>query len=301
MIDQTLMQREPQTSFKAPTGALRAGPKTILVHLQSDSTLQNRLQNALSLARSSGAHLHCLHVTPAEAYVAYEGLGGLLIMSDAIAAIDDQNAALQARVEAELGNEDVSWDFIHTTGSIVGNILSHAALADLIVTGREPQQTQVTGPSLGFLGDLISRSRTPVFIPSEDRDGIDPSAPAIIAWDGSHAAADAIRAAIPLLKMATAVHVVSVTQGTSEAFPGTLLLEYLSRHGIHAEMSVDPGGIDRSAHTYVAAVLMEKAASVGAATIVMGGYNHSRIGEYVFGGLTRTLLSGCTVPIVIAH
>ncbi len=301
MIDQALLQRESRTSPKPPPGALLAGPKTILVHLQSDSTLQNRLENALSLARASGAHIQCLHVTPAEAYVAYESLGGLLIISDAIAAIDDRNASLQARVEMKLANEDVSWDFIHTTGSIVGSILSHAALADLIVTGREPRQAQVMGPSLGFLGDLISRSRTPVFIPSEDRDSIDPSAPAIIAWDGSHAAADAIRASISLLKMASAVHVVSVTQGPSAAFPGVLLLEYLSRHGIHAEMSVDPDGTDRSAHAYVAAVLMEKAALVGAATIVMGGYNHSRIGEYVFGGVTRTLLEGCTVPLVIAH
>jgi nucleotide-binding universal stress UspA family protein len=37
------------------------------------------------------------------------------------------------------------------------------------------------------------------------------------------------------------------------------------------------------------------------ATIVMGGYNHSRIGELVFGGVTRTLLTDCPTALLMAH
>ena len=48
-------------------------------------------------------------------------------------------------------------------------------------------------------------------------------------------------------------------------------------------------------------LLMAQARSLGAGYIVMGGYNHSRIGQYLFGGVTRTMLSACPVGLVIAH
>jgi len=301
MTDQVLLHREHQTGRSPLRRTAMDGPKTILVHIQSEATLCNRLENALSLARASGAHLHCLHVTPYETYAAYEGFGGILIASDAVLAIDEQNAAMRARVEAELKNEDVSWNFTQATGNIVGSILSHAALSDLIVTGREQRSFASAGRSIGQLGDLVSRSRTPIFIAS-DQESVDPTAPVIIAWDSSQAAADAVRGSISLLKLASAVHVVAITEyDRSEEFPGTLLLEFLSRHGIHAELSVDGSDMKRPEPNYVAAVLMGKAASLGASYIVMGGYNHSRIGEFMFGGVTRKLLTNGTVPIVIAH
>jgi len=48
-------------------------------------------------------------------------------------------------------------------------------------------------------------------------------------------------------------------------------------------------------------MLVAKAVTLDAAYIVMGGYNHSRVGEYLFGGVTRTLLTDCAVPLFIAH
>jgi nucleotide-binding universal stress UspA family protein len=278
-----------------------AGPKTILVHLEDNGSVDVRLETALSLARASSAHVQCLHVTPMEAYVALDSFGTVFVMDDVLKAIGEEEKVLEAAVSEKLRHEDVSWDYVQVTGDIANQVVKHAALADLVVTGREPARTDHVGPALSFVGGLLRRLRTPLFIPAAGRPPADPTAAAVIAWDGNYEAANAVRGALPLLKLGSAVHVVQVTEGKDEVFPSTTLLEYLSRHGIHAEMTVERCDGKRPTHDFVSAALMGRAQAVNAAYVVMGGYSHSRVGEYLFGGVTRTMLSASAVPILISH
>ena len=280
--------------------AAAAGVKTILLHIQNDASLDQRMETALSLARACDAHLSCLHVTPIEAYVAFDSFGGVFVMNDIITALDEEEARLKARMEAELTSEDLQWDYVHVTGNVPTQLLRHAALSDLIIVGREPHRSDFAEPKIGLLGDLLHRSTTPLFVPATDGGPVDPSGPVIVAWDGSHEAANAVRAAIGLLKLSSDVRIVQVRESTkNEAFPGTKLLQYLSRHGIHAELQVEPAsGAEGEG---IAGVLLAYARANSAAYIVMGGYNHSRVGEFLFGGVTRTLLGDCPVPLLIAH
>jgi nucleotide-binding universal stress UspA family protein len=301
MSAQDQLELERTQARNADTRALDASPKTILVHVQKDETIDTRLESALALARSYSAHVECLHVTPIEAYVAFDGFGGVFVMNNVIDALEEQEKTLRARIEAKLGNEDVSWNYRQVTGDVANQLTSHAALADLLVTGREPHGSVHVGSTVGLLGDLISRSRTPIFIPSQNGLPPDPTGPALIAWDGSYEAANAVRSSIGMLKRASRVHVVQVEEEKDQAFPGTRLLEYLSRHGIHAELTVETveeGSLDLE---FVPDILVARAMAVNAAYLVMGGYNHSRIGEYIFGGVTRTMLSASPIPIVIAR
>ena len=87
----------------------------------------------------------------------------------------------------------------------------------------------------------------------------------------------------------------------ANAFPATKLLEYLSRQGIHAELSMEPSPTGDVGHEVVAGMIIAQAQGSRAAYIVMGGYSHTRIGEYVFGGLTRTLLRDCPIALVTAR
>ncbi len=281
----------------APRQRADAGVKTILLHVQNDKSLDTRLETALSLARACEAHLSCLHVTPIEAYVAFDSFGGVFVMNDVIKALDEEEQALQAKIEKELRNEDVSWDYQQITGNVPAQLISHAALADLVVTGREPHRADFAGPALRIMGELLHRARTPLFIPDDKGGPVDPTGVALIAWNGSFEAANAVRSAIGLLKVASDVRVLQVEEEKDEAFPGTRLLEYLSRHGIHAELT----RATQEDEQPIAGSLMAYANAVDAGYIVMGGYSHSRIREYVFGGVTRTLLSGSTVPLLIAH
>jgi len=300
------MHGHDQLEIERPAGPREsarpiAGPKSILVHLEGSDSVDVRLETALSLARASSAHLQCLHVTPMEAYVALDTFGTVFVMDDVLKAIGEKEKVLEAAVADKLRHEDVSWDYVQVTGDIAIQIVRHAALADLVVTGREPARTDYIGPTLSFVGDLLRRLRTPLFIPAAGRPPADPTAAAVIAWDGSYEAANAVRGAVPLLKLASAVHVVQVTEDKDDAFPRTQLLEYLSRHGIHAEMSVERNDGKRPPHDFVSGALMARAQAVNAAYIVMGGYSHSRVGEYLFGGVTRTMLAASPVPILISH
>ena len=296
-------QLELERSVAAATRqGVAAGVKTILLHVQNDKSLAPRLESALSLARACGAHLNCLHVTPIEAYVAFDGFGGVFVMNDIIKALDEEEQALRARVEKELSNEDVSWDYRQVTGSVTGQIVSHAALADLVVTGRDPYPADFAGPAIGIIGDLLYRTRTPLFIPGDESVSADPTGSAMIAWDGSYEAANAIRSSVGLLTLASNVHVVQIVdEAKKDAFPGTRLLEYLSRHDIHAELSTIEAGVDLRDDAVIAATLVARAEALSASYLLMGGYSHSRIGEYMFGGVTRTLLGGCPLPLLIAH
>ena len=298
MTEHLVLDRAATAVLK--TGA-ESGVKTILVHIQNDKSLGNRLETALAIARSCSAHLSCVHITPVEAYVAFDSFGGVFVMNDVIKTIDEEAALIKAEIETKMRSEDVPWDYMEITGNIASQLISRAALADLVVTGRDPHTAEFAGPTIGLLGELLHRSRTPLFIPADNGLPPDVSAPALIAWDGSYEAANAVRGSIGLLKIASDVRILQIREKTNEAFPGTKLLEFLSRHSIHADLVEEEAPSSRGSTQFVPGALVAHAQALRAGYIVMGGYNHSRVGEFIFGGVTRELLSASPVPLVIAH
>lgn len=277
-----------------------AGIKTILFHVLNDPALDSRLETALSVARTCSAHLTCLHVTPIEAYVAFDGFGGVFVMNDIIKTLDEEDLRLRGQMEQKLSSEDVPWDYVQVTGNVPTQIVRHAALADLIIAGRAGDRSGFAAPALSLLGDLLYRSRTPLLVPASEGGPVDVTGNAVIAWNATHEAANAVRSAVGLLKLASSVRVVQVLEEVkNEAFPAKRLLQYLSRHEIHAELQVEPiASLEPEA---VVRSLLERARSADADYMVMGGYNHSRVGEYLFGGVTRMVLKDCTLPVFIAH
>lgn len=270
--------------------------KSVLVHIQDDDSLEQRVESGLALARACGGHLTCLHVTPLEAYVSFDSFGGVFVMKDVLEALDEREKALRERVEADLANELVPYDYEQVTGPVANMLVSRAALADVVVVGRERHREAATTPPVSLLGDLLYRSRTPLFLPG----GSAPArldGPALIAWDGSYEAANAVRAGLMLLRCASEVKVIRIGEPSEAAmFPSTRLLEYLSRHGIHPEL-VEVDGHER----HLGERLVGEAERHKAAFMVLGGYSHSRFGEYIFGGVTRDLLTACPVSLLVAH
>jgi len=274
--------------------------KTILLHIENDQLLNRRIETALALARGCGAHLSCLHVTPLEAFVAFDTFGGVFVMGDVMSAIDEEEKALRERVEAELANEDVTWDYRQVTGHTASEIISYAALADLAVMGREPHDRDIK-PAISLVGDVLCRSRTPLFVPGDNEEPPNLAGVALVAWDGSYEAANTVRASIELLKLASDVRVIRIQEEKEEGFPNTLLLEYLSRYDVHARLSIDTPLGDYGDKNLHANSLKAHAQAIDASYIVMGGYNHSRLSEYVFGGVTRSMLLDCPIPLIIGH
>lgn len=270
--------------------------KSILLHVQDDGSLDSRIEDGLALARATSGHLSCIHITPIEAYVAFDAFGGVFAMTDVISALDEQEKTLSDKVQAKLANEDVSWDYEQITGSIPSTIIRYAALCDVVIFGRDKNGTAADDGSLALLGDLLHRCRTPLLVPGTAGEPYDPTGPLMIAWDGSYEAANAVRSALGLMAMASRVRVVRVDESGEGPFPSTRLMEYLSRHGIHGDLHIEPLG-----ELLAGEILLDQAVRMNAQTVVLGGYGHSRFGEYLFGGVTRSFLHNCPIAILVAH
>jgi nucleotide-binding universal stress UspA family protein len=120
----------------------------------------------------------------------------------------------------------------------------------------------------------------------------------ICCWDGSRTAARAIGDAMPFLTRAKAVDLVIVGKGkmNEKELTGADMGAHLARHGMKVEVKNIP-----AADIDVANVVLSYAADCGAELIVMGGFGHSRLREYILGGATRGILSSMTVPVLMSH
>ena len=120
----------------------------------------------------------------------------------------------------------------------------------------------------------------------------------MVCWDGSRAAARAIRDAIPFLRRAGRIEVVMVTNegGKQDQIERPDIGAHLARHGLNVAIRRMPlGDMD------VAALLLSHASDEDVDFIVMGGYGHSRLREFVLGGVTRSMLRTMTAPVLMSH
>jgi nucleotide-binding universal stress UspA family protein len=118
-----------------------------------------------------------------------------------------------------------------------------------------------------------------------------------IAWDGSRVAARAVADAMPMLVAAERVHVLTVTdEKPLQAQAGRLLAEGLRDRGIAAEANTVEAE-DR----LIGATLQDDALGLGAGLLVMGGYGHSRLRDFVLGGATLGVLDDPRMPVMMSH
>lgn len=120
----------------------------------------------------------------------------------------------------------------------------------------------------------------------------------LVSWDFSRSAARAVGDALPILKTAKSVSVVTV-RGEKDIpveDPKTPILELLSAHDVKAEyLEVELG--DRS----IGRAILEQARDARADLLVMGAYGHSRLKELVLGGATKEILNTARIPLFMSH
>ena len=120
----------------------------------------------------------------------------------------------------------------------------------------------------------------------------------MVCWDGGRPAARAIGDAMPLLAKAGKVEIVIVSNdpGKQDEIEGVDMARHLARHGL----KIDVQRLARG-DTDIADALLSHAADSGADFMVMGGYGHSRLRQFVLGGVTRSIFQSMTIPVLMAH
>ncbi|MBV9331391.1 MAG: universal stress protein [Alphaproteobacteria bacterium] len=268
------------------------------------------LAGGFAAARRFGAHLEALFVRPdpVEAMPFYgEGMSSAVAQEIMDVSKDAASrAAKAARLNLETalreagdepsgatGRQAAAASFREVEGNFADQVKAAARLADLIVfgAGREGDRP---GLEEAFDGTLIEIGR-PVLLASEHvPDGF--AEKIAVAWNGSIASAHAASAAIPFLKQAAAVEILTVRRANTEPESADQLCAYLSLHGISATSKIVEGG-----ERPIADVLLKAATASGATLLVAGGYGHNRLRELFVTGTTRRVIAQAAIPCFLVH
>jgi nucleotide-binding universal stress UspA family protein len=180
---------------------------------------------------------------------------------------------------------------------LVDAMTLHARYADLVVIGQTDASENSHVPA-DFPERLVLAGGRPVLILPAVGSFATIGKRILVAWNPSREATRAVTDAIPLLQRADNVHVMAVNPKAGEhgSVPGADIGLYLARHGVRVEIKADHG-----AEIDVGNELLSRAADLDADLIVMGGYGHSRLKEWVLGGATRTILESMTAPVLMSH
>lgn len=264
--------------------------KTILLLVHDDAGQEARLQAALDVTRIFEGHLVCLDVALMPLLIG--DFYGTLGTAELVIQEREAETANRARLEARLSLEDVPWSMIEMSGTLASDLRRAAALADLIIVSRDFDAFPVSGVC-GAVGDIVLTCGKPVLAVPQDMRGIDLGGRALIGWDGSLPAHAALQASVPFLQRASGVDLLEISC-RSVAAPAENAAAYLSRYGVRPQI------IRRGAAKRVADEILAQA-RLDYAYVVMGGFNHSRFREALFGGVTRTMLEHSPVPLFLAH
>jgi nucleotide-binding universal stress UspA family protein len=200
-----------------------------------------------------------------------------------------EEAARRAGISAETRRLDASFA---GTADLFGRIARRFDLS--VVRQAEPEDQ--TPAELIIQAALFDTGRPVLLVPYVQTAALELNR-VMVCWDGSRSAARAVDDALPFLTRAKNVEVVVVGERLkSDEMPGADIAHHLARHGCAVELKRIT-----ASDTEVANVLLSHAADTAANFIVMGGYGHSRLREFVLGGATRGVLGQMTVPTLMSH
>ncbi|MCB2092070.1 MAG: universal stress protein, partial [Alphaproteobacteria bacterium] len=116
-----------------------------------------------------------------------------------------------------------------------------------------------------------------------------------IAWNGSKESIHAVHAALPFLKLAKNVTVLSVCEENKDEIKTADICKNLARHDVNVS------GMTIPLHVNPGAKLLEVCQEKRADLIVSGAWAHSRLTELIYGGVTKTLFNNQQIPVFFAH
>ena len=164
---------------------------------------------------------------------------------------------------------------------------------DLCMVGwaRDTESIRMTAEEVVF-----SSGRPTLILPGDEDVGTLDHV--VIAWDGSRVAARAVADAKPFLERASAISIVSVTD--EKVLPGKDIAERLARGFVARGLRARAESI-QAGDSEIGVALQDHALKVGGNLLVMGGWGHSRLRDFVLGGATEGILSDLRLPVLMSH
>ncbi len=279
--------------------------KTILIPTEDHESMPAVLETARLIAHRFDSYMEGFAAHPAVGdFVAVDPLSSLTIPSTAENDVEIVRHA-HTLFEVFMQANDVppanprqplasfSYGWVRQTAESDSFIGSYGRLFDLIVLGRPGRAPQ--HPRMAPLEAALFESGRPILIAP-------PAAPAslgrnvLVAWNRSTEQARTIAFAMPLLRQAEQVTVLSVEGGATPGPAGEDVARHLRMNGVAAvDVAVAPGP------RTTGETILDQARSLGCDLLVKGAYTQSRLRQMIFGGATRHILANAALPVFMAY
>lgn len=253
----------------------------------------------LSLASAAKAHL-TIQSASVQMFVQYSWISEF---ADGCVTRENRRLDVLARAVADKARGDAVQSAVSCTTEtphlsfpeIIATLAAQSRLHDLTILDAEIDTVDFDH---ALVEAVLFHSGRPLIVVPAGRDTF-AARHILVGWDGSAQATRAINDALPFLRAAKAVELVSVVgeKDLSQSVAGAEFAPHLTRHGVPVTVTDLP--VARGGN--VAATLRDHAGLTGADMMVMGAFRHSRIREWLFGGVTQSLLKQCPVPLFLAH
>lgn len=277
--------------------------RSILVHLDETPRCAVRTEIAASLALAHHAHLRGLAPTGLvnlPAGVSQLASGSPNYLELAQASLNERAGALVREFEQRVRAIGVeSFDGRIDEDDTVPSLVQHAGVHDLVVLGQTDRSAPSATLEIAAAEQVLMHGGTATLVvPAVGRyERIGQNV--MVAWNATRESARALHDAMPLLQRARLVHLICLERESDLRHVTRLQVndarDWLVRHGVELHIHQE------SVRGDVGEALLLRAEDLGADLVVMGGYGHSRMAEFLLGGVTRRLLAQMTMPILLSH
>lgn len=273
--------------------------KDLLLDYTGTPACNNALDFALQLAQSFESAVTGLHVKDVEVY---EGQINRFIPADALdvirrgqdEAVEKVTASFWEEVDRLKADRDrIEW--MVADGRPDAVLAKYARYHDILIMGRVRERS-VTSTYEAHFADIVVRSGKPVILVPEDYKMKPFSGTAVVAWDGSRAAARSLSDAMQILEIEKQIDVLTVGDRVTPKNEARSIIHLLERHGIPSERVFKPEDHGGKAQT-----ILDYCHDVKPDLLVMGARGQSRLRDFVLGSTTDEILRKSEVPILISY
>ncbi|WP_374298746.1 universal stress protein [Ferrovibrio sp.] len=275
--------------------------RDILVHLSEDPRNSAKIDAALQIAQRDGAHVTALYTLPPPQHLFY--MGEYVPPEFYQRQIDEARAAAKkakGEFEAAAAKQGVGVEWIESERLPVDAIETYGRAFDLLVLGQpdpDPENPVLVPSGMDVLPhDISLRAGRPILAVPYAGSYPKIGRRVMVAWNGSREATRAVHDALPFLTKAEHVTVYGINADRSRGTPGAELARHLARHGVKVDVA-NTVVEDMEAGEALLSAVADRSIDL----LVMGAYGHSRMREVVFGGVTETILSSMTVPVLLSN
>jgi nucleotide-binding universal stress UspA family protein len=272
--------------------------RDLLVHVDGSQAGRQRVEFAIDLAARTGARLDGLHVIPPVDPEPMYKPSVLPRVEKTIAA----ELAADARAAALIFGEatakrcaDARW--FEASGDVAVGICARARYADMVVLGQYEWQDAPQRHPLPVPNSVASQCGRPVLVVPADAPATT-LAKIAVAWDGSREAVRSVHDALPLLRLAQSIEVLTMVgpSAVQDEADGKDLSTHLAHHGIQATITVR-----RIATRDEHGSLRKEIEQGRCDLLVMGGYSHPMWMEFVFGSAAQSIILSSKTPVLVSH